>query len=201
MPPRDRGRIDRSFLGETALRLGRLLRVGGLISPQFESEEKVQPVVLVGDATGIGYRGQSLRSWSYGEVVAAAAGFTSKLAIKAPPGDGIIIDGWIITTPTSGLWRIGIIGANEVDPFPIVQTNIRWTERLMLNNENTGIFTIGHNTDALTYGAQIASGHALGNQVGGVLPIPVMLPAGGTAIVSCVTVNALLAVTIVGRSL
>lgn len=51
-------RVDRGFLGETALRISRLLDVAGIINPQYNTGERIQPVVVVGDGTGPGMGAQ-----------------------------------------------------------------------------------------------------------------------------------------------
>ena len=48
---KDDGTIERSFLGDAASRLARLLQLGGPLSPAFERRERILPVVLVGDGT------------------------------------------------------------------------------------------------------------------------------------------------------
>lgn len=195
-------RIDRGFLGETALRISRLLGVGGLISPRFDSEEKVQPVVLVGDATQIGYRGHRLRAFGYGETVPAAVGFTSKLAIKAPPGDGIIIDGWLITASgTTGLAKIGLIAPDNADPWAIGQTNSLWGERMAVDAERTPLLTAPQNSDALDYGLTYARWNLGTNAPPIPLIMPLMLLPGGRAIVSSLVTNTALTVTFWGRFL
>lgn len=204
MPPGKR--IDYSFLGETAIRLARLLRVGGLISPQFDSGEKLVPTVQVGDATGIGYRGQALRQFAYGENVPAAAANTSKLAIRAPlEGNGIIIDGWLATTGTggTGLIRFSMLDpiTMETPPFPIGVKNCLWVERHGTPSERSGILTAAHNTDALAYGLDFAVVTIGANGAPVSWSIPVMLLPGAAVFVSHTVVNVNLAVSFWGRAL
>lgn len=198
-------RIDQSFLGESAIRLARLLGLGGLISPQFDSGEKLTPVILVGDATGIGYRGSALRQWAYAETVPAAAGFNSKLAIKAVPNSpGIIIDGLILSSTGVLTWRLGLLSSTGADPWVIGQTNSLPTERYETDPERVNVLTAPQNSDALTYGLAIGIGLIPGNQSQPVIPIPIMLSGtenGGKLIVQSTTANQPINVTVWGRLL
>lgn len=45
------GPVERSFLGDAATRIARLLQLGGPLSPAFERKERILPVMLVGDGT------------------------------------------------------------------------------------------------------------------------------------------------------
>lgn len=197
-------RIDRSFLGESALRLARLLGVGGLISPQFNSEETLQPVVLVGDATSLGYRGQALRAFAYGETVpAGGAGNTSKLVIKAPTnGRGLVIDRLYLSSGTTGIWRVSQMGSEDPDPFAIAQTNARWSERLATaNGDLTGIFTTPHNTDGLSYGIDALLFILGANQPLVPIPVDFMLAPGAKLIITHTTANIAINVSFSGRAL
>lgn len=180
-------RIDRSFLGEAVIRLSRALGISGEVSPSFDAGDRIQPVVLVADATTPGYRGQSLRGFAYGETVGAVAGNHSKMFIKARPGTGgVIIDGFTIscgTVPVAAVeWRIGILGSNEPDPAVIGQTNVRFTERCFdSNGDHAPVLVLPDATDALAYGLNIAYGTLPANTTI-VLPIPVVLAPNGKLI-------------------
>lgn len=194
-------RIDQSFLGESALRLARLLGLGGLISPQFDSGEKIIPIVKVGDATQIGYRGEALRAFSYGETVPAAAGFTSKLAIKAPlTGNGIIIDGFLVSSAGANPVKIGMLDPETADPWVIAQTNALWVERMKTAAERSGILTAPQNGDALDYGLDFMR-FFTNNTAPVLIPCPVMLLPGAKVIVGNLTVNLALTVGFWGRAL
>lgn len=54
-------RIDRGFLGEAVVRLGRLLDLAGLVTPQYNTDEKIVPVVILGDGTTPGMGSQRQR--------------------------------------------------------------------------------------------------------------------------------------------
>lgn len=194
-------RIDQGYLGESALRLGRFLQVGGLVSPQFDSQESIRPTISIGAADGIGFRGQQQRAWSYGELVPAIPGFLSKLVFKAPPNLGIIFDGFLVSAPDlAGGWRIGMLGASDGDPFAIGQTNCRYVERLDGSGDQTGILTVAHNADAAAYGYPVATG-AFAVDVTTLVPIPMMLLPNAKLIVSHTVANAVIMCTAWGRVL
>jgi hypothetical protein len=185
-------KIDRSFLGEAALRLSRVFGFGGAVSPEFDSGEKIQPVVLVADATQPGYRGQQLRGFAFGQRVAAVAGNTSKLWVMARrDSPGVIIDGVHLATgavPAAiAEWRLSILGAADPDPVVIGQTITRWTERSRLaNGDIAPVLTLGEAVDALSFGLDIATGcvPASGSVT---LPLPLVLEPGGKLIFSSIT--------------
>jgi hypothetical protein len=186
-------KIDRSFLGEAVLRLSRVFGLSGEVSPQFDAGDQITPVVVVADATGPGYRGQNLRGWAYGEKVGAVVANTSKLGIKATAPGGIIIDGFTIGTGTVPVapteWCIGILGSADPDPFAMVATNVRYTERLIQANGDIAPLAVGaQNADALQYGAIIAQG-SLPIHATVVLPIPVFLVSGAKVIMQGVNVT------------
>lgn len=76
------GRITKTYLGEAATRLARLLGVDGLITPLFDSEEKLQPVILMGDTTDPGYSERSAMRWAIAGV-AAGGGVGAYIGIEA----------------------------------------------------------------------------------------------------------------------
>lgn len=180
-------RIDRSFLGEAVIRLSRVFGLGGEVSPQFDSGDRIQPVVLVADATQPGYRGQNLRGFAYCEKVPAVAGNLSKLAVKAFADRAVILDGFTIacgTVPVAATeWRIGVMGFAEADPWVINQTNVRFTERTGpdANGDLAPVFTMPQSGDALEFGLTIAGGVLPATSMI-VLPIPVVLHPGGKII-------------------
>ena len=206
MPPFGGKKIDRSFLGEAAIRLSRVFGFGGAVSPEFDSGEKIIPVVLVADGSGPGYRGQQLRGFSFGNRVAAVAGNTSKLWIKATPDTrGVIIDGFHFATgavPAAiAEWRLSILGSADPDPVIIGQTVTRFTERSgAANGDLAPVLTLGEAVDALSYGLDIAVG-CLPASGSVVLPIPVVLAPGGKCIMSAVTVATTFHFSFWGRAL
>lgn len=51
MADRQQDELERSFLGDAASRISRLLSLGGPLTPLFNRRERITPVVLVGDGT------------------------------------------------------------------------------------------------------------------------------------------------------
>jgi len=206
VPPGGGKKIDRSFLGEAALRLSRVFGFGGAVSPEFDSGEKILPVVLVADASGPGYRGQQLRGFAFGNRVAAVAGNTGKLWIKAAPGTpGVIIDGFHIATGAVPVavaeWRLSVLGAADPDPVIIGQTVTRFTERNVTSNGDLApVLTLGEAVDAFSFGVDIAVG-CLPASSSVTLPIPVVLAPGGKCIMSAVTVATTFHFSFWGRAL
>lgn len=74
--------LERSFLGEAATRLGRLFKLGGLLSPKYDEGEAIKAVVVLGDATLPGYGDRGGVRWSVGGV-AAGGGVGAYAGIEA----------------------------------------------------------------------------------------------------------------------
>lgn len=80
------GSLVRSFLGEAALRIQRLLELDAAVSPRFEAGEKIQPVIILGDGDRPGMGGVRGRRFSAagGGVMAAGQGAVFRLDASAP---------------------------------------------------------------------------------------------------------------------
>jgi len=79
------GRMQRGFLGEAALRLSRLLQLDGLVTPQFDTGERITPVVLVGDATIPGMGATRGRRFMVNLRAGAGANAALRMAADAEP--------------------------------------------------------------------------------------------------------------------
>jgi len=105
--------IERSYLGEAAAKLSRLLTLSGLVSPKFDLGESITPTVLLGDGTAPGYGDRSGKRWAVGGV-AAGGGVGAYLGIEAT-GE-IVVEGVEFGTNTSGQFTLRWNTATEASP-------------------------------------------------------------------------------------
>lgn len=106
--------LERSFLGEAATRIGRLLGLGGMLTPKFNEGEGIAPILLLGDGTEPGYGDRSGRRWAIGGV-AAGAGVGAYIGIEAT--SEIIVEGVGFSTNTAaGQYTLKWNTATEASP-------------------------------------------------------------------------------------
>lgn len=110
-------RIDRSFLGDAALRLARIFDISGLVSPSFETAEKIMPMVLLGDGTLPGMGGGRGRRFA-GAVIQAGGAGAAGIGIRAQAD--ILIEEIQVSTQTAAQeFLVHFLGVNDADPFLI----------------------------------------------------------------------------------
>jgi len=92
--------IERSFLGEAATKLSRLLSLSGLTSPKFDLNERVLPMVILGNADLPGYGDRAGVRWATGGVC-APGGVGAYAGIEA--ARECIVEGAWVSTNTAGV--------------------------------------------------------------------------------------------------
>ena len=119
------GAIDRPFLGEAAIRIARLLGVTGAVSPAFERQETIIPVVMLGDATLPGYGGQSQRRFGASHQTTAGAGIMSTVVVAS---QDVILYAVQFLTATVGTYTL-TVGAGA-PPSAAATADVFFTDRL-----------------------------------------------------------------------
>jgi hypothetical protein len=108
----DQGGIDRSFLGEAAIRLARLFGISGAISPDFLRGEKILPVVTVGDGLDVGMGGNRGRRWMAGAPSGGVGSFPW-IRLDAAATQPLIVDHVVCASDTteSAFFRLAFTAA------------------------------------------------------------------------------------------
>lgn len=168
-------RIQQSFLGEAAQRLARALGLDGLISPQFDSQERIIPVALVADGTVPGSGDHRGRRWAGGTILAGGAQ-APRQAFKAT--EDVVITALQFSSQTAGECTISYLGADEVEPWAIATQGPIFLDRARSAGEFAPVLSGGDAAGVAFGGRIIWRSTILINTPYVVLITPFLLTAG-----------------------
>lgn len=181
----DRGRIQKSFLGEAATRIIRALNLDGLVTPDYEPGEKIQPVIIVANGLEAGMSDRRGRRWVAATII-AGGGATHSCGIKVGE-DTVLTAIQLTSTDAAGSeYRGFLAGPNDADPFAMATAGAIWVDRAVVGTEAAPV-GIGQVTPQVVAGGGNLFRHtsqANANPFSNYLPEPVMLFAGSKVWVS-----------------
>ena len=165
---------NRTFLGEAATRLYRLLGLDGFVSPVFRDGADVVPVVILGDGTLPGYGQQTLRRFAASHQTVAGAGVMSTVLVAT--ADVILTDLEVVQA-TAGLYTLTIGGSSQALPSAAATLDVFFTDRIV-GSEPAPMLT-GNGDGVAVTGSLIGRAQApAANQTVRLLLAPIMLSAG-----------------------
>lgn len=175
---------ERTFLGEAALRLQRMLGVTGATSPEFDPEAKILPIAIMGDGTLPGYGGSSLRRFLSTIQGNAAVGFPTTVGFSASL-DCIITSITFSFTAASGPWGLQFFGPLDALPYAIATANGVWVDRAQSGQERSPVLMGFDNTGVAVAGVRVFNYDTQAAQVGQLIAVPgsPFLLARGTSMI------------------
>lgn len=181
---------ERTFLGEAALRLQRMLGVTGATSPGFPDESKIIPVVSLGDGTLPGYGGQSLRRFMARIVGAPNVGQVTNVAFRATVD--CIITHLEFNMTVAGVMALRYFGPSDALPWPVATANGVSIDRAQTFQEASPLLGGFDNTGIAPGGGIVSSWNFAAGQVGPQLHAtedPLLLAAGATLMLTTSAIN------------
>ena len=171
-------------LGDIQAKLVKSLAGAGSLGVDLNGN--VMPTILVGDATSPGNAQFRGKRFGYGESIAAAGGFKSRLVVQNQVP--VVIDGVWLGCAAAAVCRVAVVAANAGKPYAPANVVTRWAEQRQESQDLAPILTTPFNADALTPGDTMWTGY-----VGATVQLSVMqglhLPSNSQLIISCELVN------------